>query len=341
MLPTLFALICTLGTLRLLGQRLGIPAIMVSVVVIGMGTDYALYLVRSYQRYRDETNASLWLVRMSVFLSFATTLVGFGVLAFAGHNLLRSAGQCLALGIGYSFLGAVTIVPPALKRIYAPLKDVSKDLKPGSKEHFQQVVRRYRHMETYPRMFARFKVRCDPMFPRLADFVRPGSKVVDIGCGYGVPAVWLLTLYPDLELTACDPIAERARIAAKVLGERAKVLPIGAMDLTLDPGEAEAVLLLDVLHHLQDRDVLELLLRLKPSLSPKGRLVIRLTLPGPAFSVFRFVEESRLLLKGTKPYWRSKEKVLDMLGNAGFTVELVEPTAPGREETWFISVTES
>jgi len=54
MAPTVFALICTTGTLNLMGEPLGIPMIMVSVVVIGMGTDYALYLVRSYQRYMDE-----------------------------------------------------------------------------------------------------------------------------------------------------------------------------------------------------------------------------------------------------------------------------------------------
>jgi SAM-dependent methyltransferase len=341
MLPTLFALICTLGTLQVLGQPLGIPVIMVSVVVIGMGTDYALYLVRSYQRYMEETHASVGLVRMSVFLSFATTFVGFGVLAFAGHSLLKSAGLCLALGIGYSFLGAVAIVPPALKRIYAPLKPGIKVLEPGSKEHFKQVMQRYKHMEAYPRLFARFKVQWDPMFPRLADFVRPAWKLLDIGCGYGVPAAWLLALYPNLEITACDPSQERARIAARVLGEGAKVLPVGALDLSLDHAQADAVLLLDVLHHLQDEEIVVLLSRLKALLSPGGRLLIRLTLPGTTFSLFRFVEESRLRLRGAKPHWRSKERVVEILGNAGFKVELVESTAQGREETWFVGVGES
>ena len=338
MLPTVFALICTLGTLQVLGQPLGIPTIIVSVVVIGMGTDYALYLVRSYQRYMDETNASLGLVRMSVFLSFATTFVGFGVLALSSHSLLKSAGLCLALGIGYSFLGAVTIVPPALKRIYAPLKYTTKDLEPGSKEHFKRVVQRYRHMEAYPRLFARFKILLDPMFPRLLDFVKPGWKLLDVGCGFGVPAAWLLTVYPDLEFIACDPVAERARIAGRVLGERAKVLYGGALDLPLDNVKTDAALLLDVLHYLQDKELLELLARLRSALSGEGRLIIRVTLPGKTFSLFRFVEESRLLLKGVNPCWRSKEKVIEILGNAGFKVELVEPTADRREETWFIGV---
>jgi hypothetical protein len=123
-----------------------------------------------------------------------------------------------------------------------------------------------------------------------------------------------------------------------VLGERAKVLPVGALDLSLDHAQADAVLLLDVLHYLQDEEIVVLLSRFKAPLSPEVRLIIRLTLPGTTFSLFRFVEESRLRLRGAKPYWRSRERVIEILGNAGFKVELVEPTAQGREETWFIGV---
>jgi predicted exporter/SAM-dependent methyltransferase len=338
LLPTLFALICTLGTLQVLGQPLGIPAVMVSVIVIGMGSDYALYLVRSYQRYMDESHPSVGLVQMSVFLSFATTFAGFGVLALSTHSLLKNAGLCLALGIGYSFLGAAMIVPPALKRIYARSKETVKPLEPGSKEHFKAALERYKHMEAYPRLFARFKILLDPMFPRLADFVKPGWKLVDVGCGYGVPAAWLLTLYPDLRFVACDPSAGRARIAANVLRDKAKVATVGALDLDLDFEQADAILLLDVLHYLEDKDLVELLSRFRSAVSQEGRLIIRVTIPGNTFSLFRFVEEQRLQIKGVKPFWRSRERILEILGNAGFDAELVEPTAQGREETWFIGV---
>ena len=40
--PTVFSLVCTLGTMNLLGYTPGIPTIIVSVIVIGMGTDYAV-----------------------------------------------------------------------------------------------------------------------------------------------------------------------------------------------------------------------------------------------------------------------------------------------------------
>jgi len=267
-----------------------------------------------------------------------TTLMGFGSLLFAEHAVLRDAGISTFLGIFYSMAGAFWMVPPLLRLVFSVRPAALPPLRAGSKEHTRSTLRRFRHLEAFPRVFARFKILLDPMFPRLADFVRPGWKVVDVGCGYGVPAAWLSTVYPDLEFIACDPNAERARIAARVLGDRAKVLPVGALDLPLDHAGTDAVLLLDVLHHFQDKEIVELLSRLKACLSPEGRLIIRLTLPGTTFSLFRFVEESRFRFKGATPCWRSRERVLDMLENAGFKVELVEPSAQGREETWFIGV---
>jgi len=267
-----------------------------------------------------------------------TTLIGFGSLLSAKHAVLRDAGISTSLGIFYAMVGAFWIVPPALRSLFAVSPAPAPPLRAGSKEHTRSMLRRFRHLEPFPRLFARFKVLFDPMFPRLSDFVKPGWKLFDIGCGFGVPAAWLLTLHPDLEFIACEPIAEKARIAGRVLGERAKVLHGGALDLPLDHVKADAALLLDVLHHLQDKEMVELLARLKTALSGEGRLIIRVTLPGNSFSLFRFVEESRLLFKGVKPCWRSKENVIKILGNAGFNVELVEPTADRREETWFIGM---
>jgi SAM-dependent methyltransferase len=253
---------------------------------------------------------------------------------------LRDAGISTFLGIFYAMVGAFFIVPPVLRFLFtAPLFPV-RPFQAGSREHTRATLSRFRHLEPYPRVFARFKILLDPMFPRLSDFVKPGMKLVDIGCGFGIPAAWLLTLYPDLTFIACDPEPERARIAARVLGDRAKVTGRGAMDLSLDRGEIDAVLLLDILHYLKDKEAAELLARLRAALSREGRLIIRVTLPGSSFSFFRFVEETRLRLKGVKPHWRSREQLVGMMGNAGFHAEIVEPAAEGREETWFIGVRE-
>jgi predicted exporter/SAM-dependent methyltransferase len=336
--PVSFSLIATLGTMGLLGHSLSIPSLMLAPLLVGLGLESGVYFVRSYQRFGTAPNPRSDGFRVTVMLCGLTTLVGFGSLLFAQHAVLRDAGISTFFGIFYSMAGAFWMVPPLLRLVYSARPAPPPPAAAGSKEHTRSTLRRYRHLEAFPRLFARFKILLDPMFPRLADFVKPGWKVVDIGCGYGVPAAWLLTLYPDLEFSACDPTAERARIAARVLGDKAKVANVGALDLAPDHGQADAVLLLDVLHYLQDKEVVELLGRLNASLSPEGRLIIRLTLPGTRFSLFRFVEETRLRVQGTEPCWRSRERVLEILGNAGFKVDLVEPTAPGREETWFIGV---
>jgi ubiquinone/menaquinone biosynthesis C-methylase UbiE len=158
-----------------------------------------------------------------------------------------------------------------------------------------------------------------------------------VGCGYGVPATWLLAIYPDLRFLACDPDEDRARVAAKVLGKKGKVLQCRALDLPLDDERADAILLLDVLHYFSDAEFREFLRRVRPVLSPEGQLIIRVTIPGEGFHLFRWVEVVTLRLRGVKHYFRRVESLLRLLQDAGFRVELVEPTAPGREETWFIA----
>jgi predicted exporter/SAM-dependent methyltransferase len=338
LLPTLFALICTIGTLNLLGEPLGIPAIMVTVVVIGMGSDYALYLVRSYQRYMDEDHHSLGLIRLSVFLCFATTFMGFGALALSGHALLKNAGITLVLGIGYSFIGAVTITPPLLKHVFMPIRWPKEEIVLASRQHWLRVTRRYRHMEPYPRLFAKFKILLDPMFPRLASFLHSPRHVIDIGCGYGVQAVWLLSLFPSAKVYGIDPDPKRVRIANRAFGDRGSATVGKAPDLpAASPDQVDTVLILDMIHLISDDELRLTLQRLYHKILPEGRLILRTTVPSPKrVPWLRWIEESRLKMLNLKPHFRSSEEVMALISEAGFRVELKERTAVGREETWFI-----
>jgi len=116
--PLIFALICTLGTLKLMGRTLDIPSLMLSIVIIGMGIDYALYMVRAYQRYENEAGPDCQIVRLTVLLTAASTLMGFGAMCFADHRLLHSAGIATTLGIGYTLLGTFGILPPLLRAYF-------------------------------------------------------------------------------------------------------------------------------------------------------------------------------------------------------------------------------
>jgi predicted exporter len=221
--PVAFALVSTLGSLKLLGRPIDIPGIMLWIVIMGMGIDYGIYYVCAYQRYLDERHPSMTLIRQAMFLSAATTLIGFGVLALAEHAVLRSIGLTSLLGIGYSFLGAILIVPPLIKRALVPAALPAEPLCAGSPRHHERVRLRYRHLAAVPRLFARGKIRLDPMFPRLAELVGEPRRILDIGCGYGIPSVWLLELFPAARVWGVDPDPERVRIAGQALGSRGEV----------------------------------------------------------------------------------------------------------------------
>jgi predicted exporter/SAM-dependent methyltransferase len=343
LLPTLFALICTIGSLNLLGEPLGIPTLMVTVVVIGMGSDYAFYLIRSYQRYMDEDHPSLGLIRLSVFLCFATTFMGFGALAVSGHALLKSAGIALALGIGYSFIGAVTITPPLLKHVFVPIRWPPtqwshEEIVPGSRQHRLLAMSRYRHMEPYPRLFARFKMSQDPMFPRLANFLDSPRHVIDIGCGYGVPAVWLLSLFPQAKVYGLDPDRRRVTIAARAFGDRGTAAVGKTPDLpTASPDWVDTALILDMIHLISDDELRLTLQRLYDKIVPGGKLILRTAIPSrKPVPWLRRIEEWRLKAFHLIPHFRSSEEVTALISEAGFMVDLQEPTALDREETWFI-----
>jgi predicted exporter/SAM-dependent methyltransferase len=335
--PVSFSFVATLGTLGVLGFPLSIPSLMLAPLILGLGLDQGLYLVRSFQRYGSAPNPNSDAFRMTILVCSITTLIGFGSLLFSEHVVLRDAGVSSFLGIFYATAGAIGILPPVLRFLFAPSASPLPSMPVGSKQHYRFALRGYRHLEPYPRLFARFKMLMDPMFPRLADFVKPGWKVVDVGCGYGVPASWLLAVYPDLRFLACEPHEERARVAARVLGSRGTVLHCQAQALPLNGERADAVLLLDVLHYFSDPELREFLGRLRPVLSSGGRLIIRATIPGERYRLFRLVEVVRLSLQKRKHFFRSADLIRGMLEDTGFKVELVEFPALRREETWFIA----
>ncbi len=334
--PTLFSLICTLGTMKLLGQQPGIPTIIVTVIVIGMGTDYALYLVRAHQRYMDETHPSVGLIRLTVTLSAASTMTGFGVLSAAEHALLRNAGFTLLLGIGYSFAGTVLIVPPLLKRMLVPAKLPDAPFEAASKEHAARVNRRYRGMEPYPRFFARYKMKFDPMFGELHRMLKSPETIVDIGTGYGVPAVWLLELFPGARLHGIEPDAMRARAASWVIGGRGSVIIGRAPDLPDFPGKADTVTAIDMIHYLDDGDLALLLDRLRARMSPKGTLIVRGTVPSQRRTALRMIEMLRIRIKGLPMHYRSEADIVRIMEKHGFAVAVSESSLKSREEKWFV-----
>ncbi len=336
LLPILFALISTVGTLNLIGHPLDIPGLMLSIVVVGMGIDYSLYIVRSYQRYRDDSHPSFELIRMTVFMASASTIIGFGVLTLAKHSMLKSAGLTSLLGISYALVGAVLILPPILKYLF---RAKEKDAKPPRKNR-NPILERYKRMEPYPRLFARFKLMLDPMFsdlPRFFDASRSIRTIIDIGIGYGVPACWLLERFRDAKVYGIDPHPERVRVASMAIGGRGVVQCGNAPDVPTPPEPADVAIILDVIHFLDDDSLKMTLERLRANLRYGGSLVVRAVIPPQKSGSWMWkIQAIKMSMFKSPAYFRSVEKINEMIIHAGFTCEPARPLQSNEESAWFI-----
>ncbi len=335
--PIVFALIATLGTLKIIGHPLDIPGIMLWVVVMGMGDDYAVYYICHYQRNFDEKSPAMHTIKFAMFMSALTTMMGFGVLMFADHTLLKSIGIVSFLGIGYALIGAYFILPVLMEKIFAPVQYPSGDFVIASKEHVNRTMLHYRHLPGYPRVFARFKMMLDPMFRELDQYVENPRRIIDIGCGYGVPAIWLLEIYPRAKVFGLEPDEERVLIANRVIGERGWVQTGLAPDLPAVDGPVDYVTMLDMLHYLDDQALRLVLGRIQEKLEAGGTLLIRATVPsGRKVPWKRWIEMLHLKLIKTPVRFRGEKEIAGFMSAAGFEVKVYQSPTPGVEEKWFV-----
>jgi uncharacterized protein len=338
LLPVLFAMVCTLGTLKILGFPLGIPAVMLAIVVFGMGIDYSLFFVRSYQRYGEVNHPSLGLVRMAVTLAAFSTLIGFGVLAVSDHKLLKDAGLTSFLGIGFSVIGAYAILPLFLGSIFNNETDSAKKIGKKTESRFSRVLNRYRNLEAYPRMFARFKMRMDPMFQELAGYLQNSRLILDIGCGIGVPACWLIESFPEIHVFGLDPAPGRIRVANRAMGDRGDAIQGKLPDLPSVPETIDTVIMLDIVHYLSDEEWKASLNNLREQLPELSKVVIRVTIPGKGRTPWwRWIEVQRIRWTRQRCYFRSIEALKKPLEEMGLSIQAIEPSGVGREETWIVA----
>jgi ubiquinone/menaquinone biosynthesis C-methylase UbiE len=107
--------------------------------------------------------------------------------------------------------------------------------------------------------------------------VRPGDRVLDVGCGTGTLALLLKKAVPEAHVVGVDAdsaaleIARRKATEAEVEIEFHQAL---AWDAPFEPKSFERVVSSLVLHHLRDRDKLRTLQRVLAWLRPNGELHI-------------------------------------------------------------------
>ncbi|MFC6769545.1 efflux RND transporter permease subunit [Natrinema soli] len=135
LLPVAFSVSWILGTMYLIGMPFNVLTGMITSLTVGLGVAYSIHISERY-RLELERQGNVWSALQTTVTgtggallgSAATTVGGFGTLAFAILPALRQFGIITGLTITYAFLASVVVLPTLLvlwTRYFGP--DVSFD----------------------------------------------------------------------------------------------------------------------------------------------------------------------------------------------------------------------
>lgn len=202
----------------------------------------------------------------------------------------------------------------------------------------------YRQSGRFAWHFARGKLGGDPAFRGVLErgLIPAGARVLDLGCGQGLLASWLLAArrlcevgcwprgWPDapgiaglrgIELMPRD--VERARNA---LGSRAEFIFGNICDTPF--GVADVIVILDVLHYIDYAAQDDVLRRCREALAPGGLLLLRVgdAAGGLPFRISNWVDHVVTFVRGHRLgrlYCRSVAEWTRALRGLGFEVDPV------------------
>jgi len=103
-----------LGLMALLGLEFNFMNIFVGLMIIGVATDYAIYMLQRYIENPHTFRHAAHETGKAIIMAALTAIVGYGSFALSHYPGLRSIGYASTFGIGLSGLAAITLLPAIL-----------------------------------------------------------------------------------------------------------------------------------------------------------------------------------------------------------------------------------
>lgn len=172
----------------------------------------------------------------------------------------------------------------------------------------------------WPSIFTFIRLFITAPFEALEKHIPNEGFIIDLGCGYGIFANLLGLMSEKRKILGIDLDDYKMRNADKSTAN----VEFRVADITkteLPP--ADCILLVHVLHHLNSYDEQEPLLRAcLDKLKQGGKLVIAEIDRKPWWKFILTQIADRILYQFRRPYYPFPEKLIPLLENLGFSVEI-------------------
>jgi predicted exporter len=115
LIPIVFGVVATFGLLLLLRHHFSFMSITAIPLIIGIGIDNGIHLVRRYRE--SESNEILAVAKASgaaIIQSNLTTIVGFGALTTSSFAPLVEMGLVTSLGVALALAGGLLLIPAVI-----------------------------------------------------------------------------------------------------------------------------------------------------------------------------------------------------------------------------------
>ncbi|MBN2126724.1 MAG: class I SAM-dependent methyltransferase [Deltaproteobacteria bacterium] len=186
----------------------------------------------------------------------------------------------------------------------------------------------YRPLSPWESFYLRNRWRLCPYGAIEACLPREG-RILDFGCGYGLLANLLVLRGPSREVVGIDLNRGRIETARRsVKGRRNLSFRFGDIQ-RLGPERFHAVVMTDVLHHIDDARTAALMYRIRDSLMKGGMLTVLDVDRRPRWKSAAARAIDRLLNPGQRLYYRSRAETTELLAAFGLHPEKVYPVHRG------------
>ena len=169
-------------------------------------------------------------------------------------------------------------------------------------------------------LYARLRWRLCP-FEEIERHVPKEGTIIDIGCGYGLLANFLVLRSSKRDVTGIDLSVGRITVAQKTTDNRKKIQfeLMDALDLPL--GKYGTVIMSDFLHHIDGEAQEELLARCYQKLPPGGLLIIEEVDNRPLWKYWFAIMSDKILNVGERQFFRNHRDFQKLLQRIGFHVK--------------------